>query len=141
MGFSAHPAVTDRSIRLSLARLILTDEKTVVVATAKNHSFANLLENPNAVYIRMEQFLDSPKTGKMKPGSSVMNWKRIRVYMRMKKYATSGKILEVIQKQATDLIGEETTKMLHAAVIFETYEVRPLVDFGRGGRGTPSKFS
>ncbi|MGB9132369.1 MAG: pyridoxamine 5'-phosphate oxidase family protein [Methanosarcina sp.] len=53
----------------------MTDEKTVVVATAKNHSFANLLENPNAVYIRMEQFLDSPKTGKMKPGSSVMNWK------------------------------------------------------------------
>lgn len=110
----------------------MTDEKTVVVATAKNHSFANLLENPNAVYIRMEQFLDSPKTGKMKPGSSVMDWKRIRVYMRMKKYATSRKMLEVIQKQAIDLIGEEATKMLHAAVIFETYEVRPLVDFGRG---------
>jgi hypothetical protein len=89
----------------------------------------------------MEQFLDSPKTRKMKPGSSVMDWKRIRVYMRMKKYATSGKMLEVIQKQATDLVGEEATKMLHAAVIFETYDVRPLVDFGQGGGRTPSKFS
>jgi hypothetical protein len=29
----------------------MIDEKTVVVAMGKNHSFANLLENPNTVYI------------------------------------------------------------------------------------------
>jgi hypothetical protein len=36
----------------------MIDEKTVVVATAKNRTFANLQENPNAVYLILE-----PKKG------------------------------------------------------------------------------
>jgi len=51
----------------------MIDEHTVVVATAKNRTLANLLENPNAVYIIMEQCLDSPDTGTMEPGSSIMD--------------------------------------------------------------------
>ena len=38
----------------------MIDEKTVLVATAKNRTFANLLENPNAVYIIIERCSDSP---------------------------------------------------------------------------------
>jgi hypothetical protein len=38
----------------------MIDEKTVLVATAKNRTFTNLLENPNAVYIIVERCSESP---------------------------------------------------------------------------------
>ncbi|MHB8102113.1 MAG: pyridoxamine 5'-phosphate oxidase family protein [Methanosarcina sp.] len=112
----------------------MIDEKTVLVATAKNRTFANLLENPNAVYIIIERCSDSPKEENMnmEPGSSVMDWKGIRVYMKMKEYKTSGEMLEMIRSQAANFVGEEGAKMIYAAMTFEIYEVRPLVDFGQG---------
>ncbi len=110
----------------------MIDEKTVVIATAKNRTFANLLENPNAVYIIMEQCLDSTTLGNMESGSSVMDWKGIRVYMKMKKYTTSGEMLEMIRSQAASFVGEEAAKMIYASVTFEIYEIRPLIDFGQG---------
>ncbi len=112
----------------------MIDEKTVVVATAKNRTFTNLLDNPNAIYIIMEQCTDSSNAVKMnmEPGSSVMDWKGIRVYMRMKEYATSGEMLEMIRSQTANFAGEEAAKMIYATVTFEIYEIRPLVDFGQG---------
>jgi len=112
----------------------MIDEKTVLLATGKNRTFANLLENPNAVYIILEQCSDAPneENTNMEPGSSVMDWKGIRVYMKMKEYFTSGEMLDMIRSQAANLIGEEAAKMIHAAMTFEIYEVRPLVDFGQG---------
>ena len=112
----------------------MIDEKTVLVATAKNRTFANLLENPNAVYIIIERCSDSSKEENMnmEPGSSVMDWKGIRVYMKMKEYKTSGEMLEMIRSQAANFVGEEGAKMIYAAMTFEIYEVRPLVDFGQG---------
>ncbi|MDY0130006.1 MAG: pyridoxamine 5'-phosphate oxidase family protein [Methanosarcina vacuolata] len=112
----------------------MIDEKTVVVATAKNRTFTNLLDNPNAIYIIMEQCTDSSNAVKMnmEPGSSVMDWKGIRVYMRMKEYETSGEMLEMIRSQTANFAGEEAAKMIYATVTFEIYEVRPLVDFGQG---------
>ncbi len=98
----------------------MIDEKTVLLATAQNRTLANLLENPDAVYLIME------------PGSSIMDWKGIRVYLRMKGYMTSGEMLEMIRNQAANLVGEEAAKIIYAAVTFEIYEVRPLVDFGQG---------
>jgi len=112
----------------------MIDEKTVLVATAKNRTSANLLENPNAVYIIIERCSDSPKEENMnmEPGSSVMDWKGIRIYMKMKEYKTSGEMLEMIRSQAANFVGEEGAKMIYAAMTFEIYEVRPLVDFGQG---------
>lgn len=112
----------------------MIDEKTVLVATAKNRTFTNLLENPNAVYIIIERCSDSPKEENMnmEPGSSVMDWKGIRVYMKIKEYKTSGEMLEMIRSQAANFVGEEGAKMIYAAMTFEIYEVRPLVDFGQG---------
>jgi Pyridoxamine 5'-phosphate oxidase len=98
----------------------MIDEKTVLLATAQNRTLTNLLENPDAVYLIME------------PGSSIMDWKGIRVYLRMKEYMTSGEMLEMIRNQAANLVGEEAAKIIYAAVTFEIYEVRPLVDFGQG---------
>jgi hypothetical protein len=116
----------------------MIDEKTVLIATAKNRTFENLLENPHAVYIIMEQCSDSPKDENMKiePKNSAMGWKGIRVYMKMKECMTSGEMLEVIRNQAACLVGEEGAKMIHAALTFDIYEVRPLVDLGQGWKNT-----
>jgi hypothetical protein len=98
----------------------MIDEKTVIGATANNRTFANLQENPHAMYTIMES------------GESITDWKGIRVYMKLKEYATSGELLDMIRTQAANFVGEEGAKMIHAALTFEVYEVRPLVDFGQG---------
>jgi hypothetical protein len=112
----------------------MIDEKTVLLATAQNRTFTNLMENPNAVYMIMEQCSDAPRGENinMEPGSFAMDWKGIRVYMRMKEYMTSGQMLEMIRNQAANFVGEEAAKMIYAAITFEIYEVRPLVDYGQG---------
>jgi hypothetical protein len=98
----------------------MIDEKQVVIATGKNRTFANLLENPNAVYMIME------------PGNSILDWKGVRVYLRMVEYATSGEMLEMFRSQTAKFVGEEAAKMIHAVMTFEVKEVRPIVDFGQG---------
>jgi len=98
----------------------MIDEKTVLAATANNRTFANLLENPYATYTIIE------------PADSITDWKSIRVYMKLKEYTTSGELLEMIRTQAANFVGEEAAKLLHAALTFEVYEVRPLIDFGQG---------
>ncbi|HWR25065.1 MAG TPA: pyridoxamine 5'-phosphate oxidase family protein [Methanosarcina sp.] len=112
----------------------MIDEKTVLIATAQNRTFTNLLENPYAVYIIIEECMDASKDAStnMEPGASIMDWKGIRVYMKMKEYHTAGHLLEMIQSQIANIVGEEAAKMIHAAVTFEIYEVRPIVDFGQG---------
>ena len=98
----------------------MINEKTVIAATANNRTFANLQENPHAMYTIMES------------GESITDWKGIRVYMKLKEYATSGELLDMIRTQAANFVGEEGAKMIHAALTFEVYEVRPIVDFGQG---------
>ncbi len=104
----------------------MIDEKTVVMATAKNRTLANLQDNPNAVFMIMEP------AKSMEPGKSILDWKGIRVYMKMKEYSTSGEVLDMIRSQTAKFVGEDAAKMIHAAVTFEVYEVRPIVDFGQG---------
>ena len=99
---------------------LMIDEKTVLAATTNNRTFANLLENPHAIYTIME------------PADSITDWKGIRVYMKLKEYTTSGELLEMIRTQAANFVGEEGAKLIHAALTFEVYEVRPLIDFGQG---------
>ncbi len=98
----------------------MIDEKTVVMATAKNRTFANLQENPSAVFMIME------------PGKGVSDWKGVRVYLKMKEYSTSGKMLDMIKSQIAKLAGEEAANRMYASVTFEISEVRPLIDFGQG---------
>jgi len=98
----------------------MTDEKTVVMGLGKNRSLANLQENPHAVYLIME------------PGTTLMEWKGIRVYLRMKAAATSGPQLDAFKSQIAKMAGPDAAKMIHAAVTFEVTELRPLVDMGQG---------
>ena len=49
----------------------MTDEKTVFMGLGKNRTFANLQENPNAVFMIME------------PGNSLLAWKGVRKWLRI----------------------------------------------------------
>lgn len=98
----------------------MVDEMTVTVALGKGRTFANLLENPNAVYMIME------------PGASIMDWKGIRVYLRMKEHVISGPKLDTYKSQAAKIIGEHAASMVKVLATFDVTEVRPIIDFGQG---------
>jgi len=98
----------------------MIDEKTVIMSLGNNRTFANLLENPYAAFMIFE------------PGMALSDWKGLRIYLKMKEYQTSGKMLEMMRAQVGQMAGAEAAKGVHAAVTFEVQEVRPLVDFGQG---------
>ena len=98
----------------------MVDEKTVIMGLGKNRTFANLQENPHAVFMIMEQ------------GKAITEWKGVRVYLKMKEYRTSGETLDQIKTQIAQRAGEAAAKIIYAAVIFEVNEVRPFADFGQG---------
>ena len=98
----------------------MVDEKTVVMGLGKNRTFANLQDNPHAVYMIME------------PGKSLPEWKGVRVYLTMTECQTSGEKLDQIKAAIAEKGGEAAAKMIHAAVTFDIKEIRPLADFGQG---------
>ena len=98
----------------------MTDGKTVVMGLGKNRTLVNLQQNPHAVYLIME------------PGASIMDWKGIRVYLKVQNIATSGPVLDTFKTQMAKVAGEDAAKMIHAAVSFAVTEVRPLIDMGQG---------
>lgn len=98
----------------------MVDEKTIFMGLTNNRTFANLQENPNAVFIIME------------PGQTLPEWKGVRVYLKMTDCQTSGDKLDQIKATVAENAGEDAAKMMHAAVTFEIQEIRPLADFGQG---------
>jgi hypothetical protein len=98
----------------------MIDDKTVVMAVRRNRTFENLQENPNAVFMIME------------PGKTSLEWKGVRVYLKMKGYETSGENLERARVQAAKAVGEEAARALYAVMTFEIEEVRPIIDTGQG---------
>lgn len=98
----------------------MIDERTVFMGLGKNRTFANLQENPHAVYMIME------------PGESLPEWKGVRVYLVMTECQTSGEKLDQIKKVIAEKAGEGAAKMIHAAVTFDIKEIRPLADFRQG---------
>jgi hypothetical protein len=98
----------------------MVDEKTVMAALGMGRTFANLQENPNAAYIIME------------PGPGILDWKGIRVYLRMKEHVTSGPKFDAYKSQMAKVVGEQAANMIKVLATFEVTEVRPLIDFGQG---------
>ena len=45
---------------------------------------------------------------------------------------TTGEKFDAFKAQIAKTAGEAAAKMIHAAVAFEIYEIRPLADFGQG---------
>ena len=99
----------------------MVDEKMVVVGLTGGRTFANLQENPNAVYLII-----------WKQGEGIFDWKGIRVYLRMKEYVTSGPVFDDVKKQTTKKISEKAADMLKVFAKFEVTEVRPLIDLWQG---------
>ena len=98
----------------------MTDGKTVFMGLGKNRSLMNLQQNPFAVYMIME------------PGKGLMDWKGVRVYLKLKEIVTSGPVLDSFKSRLANVAGEKAAAMIHAAVTFEVIEVRPVVDMGQG---------
>ena len=98
----------------------MIDEKTIFMGCGKNRTFANLQENPNAVFMIME------------PGNSPPEWKGVRLYLKMTECETSGKKLDMLKAQIAEKAGAAAAKMMHAAITFEIEELRPVADFGQG---------
>ena len=98
----------------------MVDGKTVIMSLRNNRTFANLQENPYAVFAIME------------PGKTAPEWKGIRVYLKMTKYETRGDLLDMFKAQLAKRVGEAVAKLAYAAVTFEVYEVRPIIDAGQG---------
>jgi hypothetical protein len=61
-----------------------------------------------------------------------MEWKGVRVYLKAKSIATTGKVLDDLKEQLRKAAGEQAAQMMNAAVTFEIEEIRPIVDFGQG---------
>ena len=98
----------------------MVDEKTIFMGLGNNRTFANLQENPRAVFMVME------------PAESIMDWKGVRIYVQMTDCQTSGEKLDNLKVTIAEKAGESAAKMMHAAVTFEIVEIRPLADFGQG---------
>jgi hypothetical protein len=98
----------------------MTDDKTVVMGLGKNRTYANLQENPHAVFMIME------------PGKTPMEWKGVRVYLKVISSANSGPKLENYKNQIAQAIGKEAAEMIYATVTFEVTEIRPVMDIGQG---------
>ena len=103
----------------------MIDEKTVLVAMAKGRTFANLQDNPHVVYTIIEP-------GPAEPGPGIMDWKGLRVYLKMNEYATSGPHLEEYKRRMAEVVSRQAADMIYAVATFAITEVRPLVDFGQG---------
>ena len=101
----------------------MTDENTVVVGLGHNRTFANLRENPHAVFMIMQ------------PGKEATSWKGVRVYLKMTEFQESGRKLDEIRARVAKKVGEMTAKkMIHAYVQFQIGEIRPFADFGQTWR-------
>ena len=98
----------------------MIDEKTVVMSVRNARTFANLQENPNAVFMIIE------------PGKTSLDWKGVRVYLKMTGYETSGEKLEATRKAIAQRAGEKAAKAMHALITLEIQEIRPLSDVGQG---------
>lgn len=98
----------------------MIDEKNIFMGLGNNRTFAYLQENPTAVFMVME------------PGESIMDWKGVRIYVKMTECQTSGAKLDDLKAGIAKTAGEGAAKMMHAAVTFEIQEIRPLADFGQG---------
>jgi hypothetical protein len=86
----------------------------------KNRTFANLQENPNACFLVME------------PGPSFLEWKGVRIYLKMVDCQTSGEKLDLMRTLIAVAAGEGAARMIYASLTFEIQGVRPLLDVGQG---------
>lgn len=117
LGTCSKDGIVDVAVMGSLQMI---DEKTIIGAFALGRTFANLQENPNAVYMIIQQ------------GSQIFDWKGLRVYLKMREFVASGPKLDMYRSQTAKIVGEQAAEMVKVLVTFDLTEVRPLIDSGQG---------
>jgi hypothetical protein len=60
----------------------------------------------------------------MEPEDGILDWKGIRVYLRMKEYVTSGPQLDTYKSQVAKIVGEQATDVIKVLATFDVIEVR-----------------
>lgn len=93
----------------------MIDEQTVVMGISENRTYENLLDNPKAVFMVVE------------PGQSVMEWKGLRVYLKVEAIDTDGLFYDEIKTGIAEAVGKDAARMIRAAVRFKVTEVRNLI--------------
>ena len=68
----------------------------------------------------------------MEPGGAPPEWHGVRIYLTMTACQTSGEMLDTIRSKIAQAAGQDAANMMHAAVVFDIQEVRPVADFGQG---------
>jgi hypothetical protein len=76
----------------------MVDEQTIFMGIGNNRTFANLQDNPNAVFMVME------------PGQSIMDWKGVRIYVAMTECQTSGEKLDQMRETIAKHAGRMPAK-------------------------------
>jgi hypothetical protein len=93
----------------------MIDENTIVMGIGRNRSLQYLQENPHAAFIVME------------PGENPMQWKGIRVYLKVAAIETEGALLENLRTHIAKVAGEKSAKAIYAAIRFTVTDVRSLI--------------
>ncbi len=93
----------------------MIDENTVIMGISENRSYRNLLDNPKAVFLVVE------------PGKSIMEWKGLRVYLKVEAIDTDGKFYNEIKTGIAEAVGKDAARMIRAAVRFKITEIRNLI--------------
>lgn len=92
--------------------------ENIVAGLGKNHTVHNLQQNPRAMLLLMI------------PGTSVMMFRGIRLYLKCNSIEHSGELLEQIKDDTRKHAGRAAAQMLKCAVTFTICSSRPLLEMG-----------
>jgi len=62
----------------------------------------------------------------MEPGAGILDWKGIRVYLKMRGYVTSGPQIDTYKSQMAKVVGEQAADMIKVLATFEVFPGRTL---------------
>lgn len=94
------------------------EDGSIVMGLGNNRSLQNLEENPQAVFLSLEE---SPVT---------FTTTGYRLYLNARTIDKEGELLAAVKKAIAEAAGQDAANMMVAGVVFEVTDVRPLVDMG-----------
>lgn len=113
-------ATADREGRSDIAYFgsarVLPDSG-LILALGQTRTLANLEQNPNAVFMAIEEAPVTLRT---------QGW---RLYLTVREFYREGEILDAERKIIAEAVGERAAASIQAAVVFDIVEVRLLMDF------------
>ncbi|NOQ50980.1 MAG: pyridoxamine 5'-phosphate oxidase family protein [Desulfuromonadaceae bacterium] len=96
----------------------LIDEQ-IIVGMGNNRTLSNLYQNPHATLLLMI------------PGTSLLNFQGMRLYLKMNGCEESGELFEKIKAEVTREAGRGAAKMIGTVISFDILDGRSLIDLSR----------